>query len=142
VKSLEEQIEFQEKEKLDISTHLAEVESKFAESEKCCKVSTDNTADKEQAINKLMTLLKEQKEKLGSCHNKVLTPKNKALFYFSCPEIYFAKIKKSTGLLCRKYVFFFAQGQVKVALVELGIGMVDYHGRARLGKFRIVSLAI
>jgi len=35
VKSLEEQLEFQEKEKLDISTHLAEVESKYAESEKC-----------------------------------------------------------------------------------------------------------
>jgi len=48
VKSLEEQLEFQEKEKLDISTHLAEVESKYAESEKCCKVSTDNTADKER----------------------------------------------------------------------------------------------
>jgi hypothetical protein len=73
VKSLEEQLEFQEKEKNDLSTHLVEVESKFAESEKCCKVSTDDTADKEQAIDKLMALLKVQKEKLGSCHNQVFT---------------------------------------------------------------------
>ena len=71
MKSLEEQLTFQEKEKRDLSSHLDEVESKFAETEKCCKVSTDDTADKEQAINKLMTLLKEQKDKLESCHNQV-----------------------------------------------------------------------